>query len=85
MTQSPDSVTRNLESSSRKKKALHFRSLGWVAGWIGGQRSGRMKFAPAPGRWELFLDSENKMIRYILRMSDFRKLYHILRAEVVEP
>ena len=34
---------------------------------------------------ELFLDSENKMIRYILRMSDFRKLYHILRADVVEP
>ena len=27
MTQSPDSVTRNLESSSRKKKALNFRSF----------------------------------------------------------
>ena len=33
-------------------------------------RSGRMKFASAPGRWELFLESETKKIRYILRMSE---------------
>ena len=33
MTQSPDSVTRNLESSSRKKKGAAFSIFG-VGGWV---------------------------------------------------